>query len=50
MKLKEILVRIFDYNRNGKVEFKEFVYGMIFMSLYWGIIIGLIIIMVKLLD
>ena len=43
--LKDILVRIFDYNRNGKVDWYEFVLGSLFMLIYWGIIIGIIIFM-----
>jgi len=42
MKLKEILVRIFDYNRNNKTERYELVFGTIFMVLYVSFVIGCI--------
>ena len=41
--LKDILVRIFDYNRNGKVEWHELIFGSLFMLIYWGVIFGIII-------
>jgi len=50
MKLKEILIRVFDYNRNNKVDWFEPLIGFIFISVYWLVIIGTIIFLSKLLD
>ena len=50
MKLKELLVRIFDYNRNNKTDWYEFLFGTIFMILYVGVIIGFVILIQYLID
>ena len=44
MKFKEILVRIFDYNRNGKTDWYELLFGTIFMVLYVSFVMGCIIV------
>jgi len=41
--LKDIFVKVFDYNRNGKVEFTEFLLGSLCMLIYWFCILGSII-------
>ena len=39
MKLKDILTRIFDYNRNNKVDWYELLLGTFFMMIYLGIVL-----------
>ena len=50
MKFKEILIRIFDYNRNGKADWYELVFGTIFMLIYVSFVIGCIVIISLVLD